>query len=426
MIIYVVKKGDTIYSIANAFGVSAEKIISTNELKNPNDLVVGQTIVIISDYIKHKIQFGESLYSISRKYNVKLEDIINANPQITNFKNIKIGTEIVVPLNDEKLGTMRVNGYVLPGIKESVLIKTLPNLTYVSVFSYQVLRDGTLKGVNDDYIIKSALEYKVAPIMTITNIEEGASFSGDLFNSVVSDAELKETLINNIISTAKSKGYLGVDVDFEYLNPEDKNLYNNFIQTLSVRLKENGLILNTALAPKTSANQMGVLYEAHDYGWHGRYVDNVILMTYEWGYLYGPPMAVAPINSVKKVLNYAVSEIPSNKILMGVPNYGYDWNIPFKQGTAARVITNVEGVDIARNNNVAIDYNYLSQAPYFNYINGMQKHIVWFDDARSIQEKLKLVKDYNLGGVSYWNLNNYFPQNWLVQNALWNVEKMIQ
>jgi spore germination protein len=66
------------------------------------------------------------------------------------------------------------------------------------------------------------------------------------------------------------------------------------------------------------------LYQGHDYPVHGALVDHVIIMTYDGGYTFGPPMAVAPLNEVVKVLNYAVTAIPREKIFMGIPNYGYD------------------------------------------------------------------------------------------------------
>ena len=80
-------------------------------------------------------------------------------------------------------------------------------------------------------------------------------------------------------------------------------------------------------------------------------------------------MAVAPIPSVRRVLEYAVTEIPPEKISMGIPNYGYDWPLPFVRGeTAARSIGNQEAVAIASANNAVIQYDETSQTPFFEYI----------------------------------------------------------
>ena len=148
-------------------------------------------------------------------------------------------------------------------------------------------------------------------------------------------------------------------------------------------------------------------------------------MTYEWGYIYGPAAPVSPINEVEKVLQYATSVIPSNKIMMGLPNYGYDWTLPFIKGTAATPLTNLQAVKLASSVGASIKYDTKTQTPFFEYVDDNGKnHIVWFDDARSMKAKLELIDKYNLLGVSYWNINTYFPQNWVVLNSLYDVTKI--
>src|SRR5699024_11587626 len=113
-------------------------------------------------------------------------------------------------------------------------------------------------------------------------------------------------------------------------------IYNNFLRKIAPRLHQEGLLLSTALAPKTRSTQTGLLYEAHDYAAHGEIADFSVLMTYEWGYSAGLPLPVSPINEVQKVLDYAISVMPSDKILMGQNLYGYDWTLPFVQGESFR------------------------------------------------------------------------------------------
>jgi spore germination protein len=146
-------------------------------------------------------------------------------------------------------------------------------------------------------------------------------------------------------------------------------------------------------------------------------------MTYEWGYTYGPPMAVAPIPNIRAVLNYAVTQIARNKIYMGMPNYGYDWPLPYIRGTTrAQSISNVEAVRLAREYNAEILYDETAQSPHFQYTNTSgELHEVWFEDARSIRAKLALVTEFGFLGIGYWNLMRPFPQNWLVLNALYRI-----
>ncbi|WP_312644249.1 glycosyl hydrolase family 18 protein [Hydrogenoanaerobacterium sp.] len=426
MVIYTIRPGDSVYSISRQFGVSPQQIIALNQLQDVQRLMIGQSLVLPAESSSHVVTLGQSLYSIAQSYGTTVEKILAANPDITDPNRIYLGQIIIIPLPSQKLGNMDVNGYALPDIENSVLQATLPNLTYISIFSYQVKPDGSLISIPDETIIARALEARVAPMMVITNIKEGGKFDSGIAHTILNDEKVQNVMIENIIKVLNEKNYFGLDIDFEYVLPEDREAYNQFLRKITKRLHELGYIVTTAVAPKLSATQQGVLYEAHDYAAHGEIVDHVIIMTYEWGYTYGPAMAVAPIDQVERVLQYAVSVIPSEKILMGMPNYGYDWTLPFVQGTAARILTNLEAVNLASRVGAQIQYDTTVQAPFFTYYddNGKQ-HIVWFDDARSIAARLSLVDKYNLAGVSYWNINSYFPQNWQVLQAMYNVNKVI-
>lgn len=426
MIIHVVRSGESLYSISRLYNVSPNKIAADNELANPDVLVVGQTLVILEGVRRHTVARGQSFYSIAASYGLTVNELIAANPQITNPALIHPGQILNIPSAARKLGTIEVNGYAFPNISMEVLRKTLPYLTYLSIFSHEVREDGTLRSINDTPLIEAARQARVAPLLVITNLLPGGGFSSDLAHTILSSEQLQDTLLNNVIQTLRTKNYYGLDIDFEYIYPEDRELYNNFLRKAVQRLRPLGYSVTTALAPKISANQQGVLYEAHDYPVHGQLATHSILMTYEWGYTYGPPMAVAPLNAVRRVLDYAVTAIPREKILMGIPNYGYDWTLPYRSGTAATTVSNVGAVNIAAREGAQINYDTLSQAPYFNYYDdNRREHVVWFEDARSIRAKLQLVNEMRLGGISYWTINRYFPQNWLVLNSLYNIRKVI-
>lgn len=422
MIIHVVRPGDSIYSISRLYGVPADKIISDNELPNPNQLVVGQTIVVLEGIRRHAVLPGQSLYSIASDYGVRVEDLLNSNPQITNPSLLFPGQVITIPSRTRILGTIEVNGYAYPNINMNTLQRTLPHLTYLSIFSYNVNADGSLVPIDDVPLIQAARRANVAPLMVITNRD----FSSDIASAILNSEQVQNTLLGNVLQILRSKNYYGLDIDFEYLYPRDREKYNNFLRKAVQRLNSSGYTVSTALAPKQSATQQGLLYEAHDYPVHGGLVNHVIIMTYEWGFTYGPPMAVAPLDQVRKVINYAVTEIPRQKILMGIPNYGYDWALPYVQGTAATVVSNPGAVELALNRRAAIQYDPQAQSPFFTYYdsNGRQ-HVVWFEDARSIMAKLMLVNQYRLGGISYWTIGRYFPQNWLVLRSLYNIRKVL-
>lgn len=424
--IYTIKSGDTLYAIANRFGVTIESIINTNGLTRPNELAIGQNVIIPSNSNqpdKYIVVAGDTMYKIAERFNISLSSLIKANPQITNPNIIEIGEVINIPSSKRSI---EVNGYAIANISEDTSQKTMPYLTYLSIFSYQAKPDGSLTNLYEENLINQARNGNVAPVMVVTNIGESGGFNSDLASTILNNQQTQNTLINNIISVVNDKNYYGVDIDFEYLYPQDRESYNQFLRNLKARLIEIGAPLSVAVAPKYRDNQQGLLYEAHDYKAIGEIADRVIIMTYEWGYVYGEPMAISPLSEVEAVISYAVTRIPSNKIIMGMPNYAYDWAIPYTQGTSANTITNRRALDIALDNGSTIMFDSKAQSPYFNYTdNNGQTRVVWFDDARSIDAKLNLVSKYNLAGVSYWTINNFNPVNWSVLSNKFNITKII-
>ena len=349
------------------------------------------------------------------------------NPFLNGVPNINVGEKLAINFLGGKRESMSVLGYVYPNVNKDTLIRTLPYLTYISIFTYGIKPDGSLIPIDDEEIIRISKDYAVAPIMHISTLTEEGVFSNELSHTVVNNLQVQNNLIENILSMIKEKGYYGLDIDFEYVFPEDRANYTWFIKRVTDRLNIEGYIVFTALAPKTSVDQKGLLYEAHDYMGIGHVSNYVLLMTYEWGYAYSPPMAVAPIDKVEEVVSFGVTQIMPDFIFMGVSNYGYDWPIPFVAGTTrAKSISNVEAVDIARRYGVSIDFDTTAQAPYFYYTaeDGVE-HVVWFEDARSIQAKVQLVTYYGLSGVGVWNLMRYFPQCWLIINYMFKIKRVL-
>jgi spore germination protein len=423
--IYTVKRGDTLYSIARRYGTTVSQITYDNQIDNPEGLVVGQALVVGTGTNTHTVARGESLYSIARNYGTTVNALLAANPSITNPSRIYPGQIIVISNNEGNMRRIDVNGFSV-NMNSTAIDETLAYLTYISPFSYAVSSAGALTPLSDDALIAKARAQSVAPLMCITNTNANGGFSSEIAHSVLTNQSAQDTLIENIITTLRENNYYGLVIDFEYVYPFDKESYNQFLRKISSRLHSLGYILVSCVAPKTSATQSGTLYEAHDYPVHGEVCDLVIIMTYEWGYTYGPAMAVAPIGPVRRVLDYAVTAIPSGKILMGMPNYGYNWTLPFVQGSAATVVSNTGAVNTARNMKAEIQYDSVQQAPYINYYDAEgRQHEIWFDDARSIQARLRLVDEYNLGGISYWTINRLFRQGLLVLQDMYIINKVL-
>jgi spore germination protein len=425
MQIHVIQRGQSLYGIAQTYGTTVNDIVEANEIPNPSDLVVGQALVIPIIGSFYWVKAGDTLWSVSRLFGISYQELARVN-NISPNQALRVGYRLYIPPRRKVRGEF--NGYVEPrGNTVAPALETAareagPFLTYLAPFSFQVLRNGSLKEPLLNNFPTIAREHNNVLMMVLTN-QENDQFSDELGRIILNDIPIQDRLLNNIVTTAKKYGFRDIHFDFEFLRPADKEAYNQFLRKAKARFNQEGWLLSTALAPKKSATQKGAWYEAHDYKAHGEIVDFVVIMTYEWGYSGGPAMAVSPIGPVREVLEYAISEMPANKILMGQNLYGYDWTLPFVQGTTARAVSPQQAILLAANNNVAIQYDQEAQAPFFNYTAEGKRHEVWFEDARSIQAKFDLIKELGLRGMSYWKLGLSFPQNWLLIRENFNVVK---
>lgn len=427
MTIHVVQPGESVYSIAYRYKVPMDRIISDNGLLDPSRLAIGQALIIRFPEEYHVVRPGDTLASIAAMHDITINRLWQLNPELNGLPYITPGQVLIVELSEKPQSTLAANGYVYPNIDRNILRKTLPYLTYMSIFSYGFDPvTGAVLQQDDEEIIEIARDYAVAPILVLTTIDENGMFSSARAHELLNNENAQNALIENLMRVMSEKGFEGVDIDFEYIPPEDTVKYAQFVERVKTRANQLGFTTMVALAPKTSANQPGLLYEAHDYNALGKAANESLLMTYEWGYSRSAPMAVAPINKVREVVEYAVSEIEPQKILMGVPNYGYVWTLPYIPGVSvARSIGNVDAVQQAILENAAIQYDWTAQTPFYTYWNAQKEHEVWFEDARSIRAKLALAAEKGLRGVGVWNIMRYFPQLWLVLSTLYHIEKKL-
>ena len=384
MVIYTVRSGDTIDNIATRYQVSAEDIAYANQIPYPYALAVGSSLLL-----------PDASYTLTE------EDILIVSTNRFAYSG----------------------GYAYPFISPWVLEQTLPYLSDLFIFSYGFTTEGTLipPALDDTFMITLAKNYGVAPILTLTPFGPDGQFSNYLITRVINNEEAKAQLISSLVSEVTEREFEGVDIDFEYILSDDRIAFAQFVSEVRTAINELGYPVSVALAPKTSDTQVGLLYEGKDYALLGEAADYVLLMTYEWGYTHGPAMAVAPLNKVREVVEYALTKIPAEKINLGIPNYGYDWTLPYVKGTSkARTIGNIEAVQLAISQGVSIQFDEVAQSPFFTYVQNGLTHEVWFEDARSIYGKFGLVQEYSLRGLSYWQIMRLCRANLLLQEEFFS------
>lgn len=419
MIFHTVTSGETLTSIASRYGVPVRNLAADNGVAVPEKLPVGMTLIVAIPTATHTVAAGETLYGIASRYGLTVRTLWRNNVFLNGGNEIYPGDVLYLGTESERIGAYMVGGYVYPFVDMTLYRQTLPLLSGIMPFTYGFRPDGTLIPLDDGELLNEAFSYSVSPVMHLSTLTDDGNFSSELASALLRNEAAQQTLIGELLATLRRKGYYGLDVDFEFLGAENAPLYAAFLTRVRETLNPAGYPVLAALAPKTRDDQPGTLYEGHDYAAIGQAVNCVLLMTYEWGYTYGPPMAVSPIQPVRNVIEYALTRIPAEKIFLGVSNYGYDFTLPFVQGLSmARSLSVAEAFLLAGDVGAEIQYDETVQAPFFRYTSDGVEHVVWFEDARSLDARLRLLPEYGLRGALYWNFMRPNPQNLVLLNNL--------
>lgn len=428
--VYVVRPGDTLWAIARSQGVSLDSLIAANALPDPNRLVVGQAIIIPSRAVPrtYTVAPGDTLYAIARRFGTTVGALVAAN-RIANPNLIYPGQVLTIPTEEAPKPEVTVNGYVFPlsRSRAASLFGAIGDaLTYTCIFSLAVDGNGGLVSPGDTGpVIAEARSRGVAPLITLSNFSAAAgTFTPELAHAVLSDSGVRDRTIENLLGFLRGSGLVGCNVDFENMPPEDRPLYNDFVRVITDRLHAENFLSTLAVAPKPADFPTLPWVGAFDYATLGQIVDWLVIMTYEWGWIGGPPMAIAPANHVRNALTYAVSQIPREKILQGIPLYGYDWTLPDTPENLAVHRTHQEALRIAVARGADIEYDPVAEAPVIRYTDerGVQ-HELWFEDARSLLALFALNREFGLQGISFWHLLEDWPAAWTVVRETFTVRK---
>ena len=289
----------------------------------------------------------------------------------------------------------------------------------VSPFWYRVEADGLVvpftTGLGTSYedpVILSFLRSRgILVIPTVANVLNGV-WDGTMVSGILADSTVTAVNISSLVQLAVANGYDGIDLDYENLAASDRTAFTNFTTQLAAALHANGKVLTVNVYAKTAEPGDWAGPQAQDWWALGQVADQVRIMTYEYHWATSAPGPVSPVNWVSEVLSFGRSRIPSNKIIQGLPLYGYDW---VGQSGVDHVWD--ETMALAAQYGATINWDAASASPWFQYTVKRTRHTVWFENAPSAEAKMHANAALDLAGLAVWRLGGEDPDVWSAVRA---------
>ncbi len=225
----------------------------------------------------------------------------------------------------------------------------------------------------------------------------------DGLHTLLSDPQRRARLIARLKDEVNINSYDGVNIDFEFIPAADGAYFTAFLRELKKQLGPDKE-LSVAVFARTATDKWPTAY---DYARIGEIVDDVVIMSYDYHYKTSSAGAVAPLWWVEDVIQYMriQARIPADKLLIGMATYGYDWG----SGVNTTTVTRERLAQVSSRYRVAANYDQATHSPYYIYTDANQvRHQIWLENEISLGKKLDLVKEYGLGGISFWRIGNGF------------------
>lgn len=429
MYIHVVQPADTINSIADYYGVSVTSLIRNNGLLSPYNLVPGQTIVVVYPQQVHTVAYGDSITGIAAVYGVSPMQLLRNNPFLSGGDNLYPGETIIISYETGR--EILTNGFAYQYINLDTLRRTLPYLTYLSVYNYRATGQGEIISYYDDSeIIRMAKEYGTAPLLMLTTLTTQGEPNPQIAFDILTNEEYQENFIRDMLGILKARGFYGINIFYNYMTSENREIYENFTAKVSDSLKEEGYLLLITINPNINISGNEIYNQIVDYSIISQPVSSITFINMIWGTNYGPPLPVISIDAVRQFLGYVTANVSPDLISLGIPVIGYDWGLPYETGrTNANALTINAALTLADDEGAMIQFDEVSQTPFFFYnqynIDEPQAHIVRFIDARTIDGFENLVTENGLSGISVWNIMVFYEQLWLIINSRYQIKKII-
>lgn len=426
MDIYVVKPGDTVASIAERFKLPYEKIVHDNNIIPEYGIVNGQIIILAYPKQTYIVKPGDTWKSIASDNGISVIQLLKNNPFLLDRTYLNEGEELIIDY-ERKENPIEVNAFVFSYINDAILKKTLPYLTYITIAGYRITPFSEIEAPNDAFVINTAKEYGVAPIMLLSTVSEQGKGSFGITNKILNDQALQTQLINNILALLREHEFYGINFGFINIIPSDLQNYINFIVRSKEILAKEGYQVQVSLVPKTFGFTEDETLDNTYFQQVGQVADRVILMSYTWASSYIPNFELTTIPFLRRYVQYAITQIPPEKISLGYTRIAYDWELPYVEGESdVTAIANSQALALASQFGMDLGFDEEQVTPYFRYyVDGIQ-HFVWFKDARTLDAILDIITEYNLVGISIWNTMDFTPQLWVTINSQYHVVKVLE
>lgn len=345
------------------------------------------------------VQPGDTLYSIARLFEVTTGRLRALNPEIGGTGAIFVGQTLHIPGDGELVRpTIEVNGYTYPVYTPDQWRIIFPYLTYLSIFGHEIRPGGMLTVPGSASPTMAARQAGVAPLLVVTNTVEGV-YSGELLHGILSDPQAQQTLIDNSIAVAQAYGYYGVNFGFEQILPEDYAPYASFLGMAANRLHTLGLIIVASIRLVIVLGNPPPLVEALFL--YNSILDRFIITPGDLTCAEGP----APIDIVQEGLDAVARYVSGPKILLGIPNCCYEWEVPYPPNGGYRALSSEQADAAIRLAGAYPETDPYTQMTFFRIPGeGSEQSVIMCDSTHSLQV-MELVKIYNLGGVSFRTLN---------------------
>jgi spore germination protein len=237
------------------------------------------------------------------------------------------------------------------------------------------------------------------------------SFNGTVAATMLSTAATRDAHAEAIAQLVVAKAFDGIDIDYESVPTAQRANFTAFITTLSQKLHAANKKLSVTVYAKTSDKENWTGPGCQDWVALGPLADSIKLMAYDYSWSGSTAGAITPLDWLDRVTAYAESVITPEKIIVGLPFYGFDW-----VGTAGKTVTYASATKLAQTNGATIVHDANGEAT-FTYAGG---HTVYFQDAAAYSKKIDVLrqKHPHIGGFSAWCAGQEDPEIWHILRDL--------